>query len=266
MAGAKAELSTSVLSRLNKVERELKLAKECVRKKDEEIRLLKEGRGSSSGSHSGSKRDETQELRQYVKALRAEIVEMKHFLNDYGLVWIGNSSTSSQKQQKGPASVLQSKKKPAPQVPTKPWVPSPQDLKAIEKNVEYLSSIAGKNDPRSVVTLAIYQDGITFNSTTFRPFTDKSTQRVLQDLVDGYFPQELKFQYPEGVKMRFISSAEKTYEQATMSAAIKKAKPKDNIRQLSNLDDADESPSTQSFLERIPKTVIQNGKIVQVSF
>ena len=82
-------------------------------------------------------------------------------------------------------------------------------------------------------------------------------------MVDGYFPQELKHQYPEGVQIVFVSKVDQTYESSMKAAQKPKSKLPSNIRQLGNLGEESE-PSTESFLGRVPKTVIQNGKIVQM--
>ena len=98
----------------------------------------------------------------------------------------------------------------------------------------------------------------------------------MQDLVDGYFPQELKHQYPEGVKISLVNKVDQTYEQSVKAMQQNQRPPKQtrqnlpsNIRQLGSLqgkDDGDAAePSTESFLDKVPKTVIQNGKIIQVS-
>ena len=89
--------------------------------------------------------------------------------------------------------------------------------------------------------------------------------------MDGYFPQELKQQYPEGVKIFLVNKIDQTYEESMKAMQIQnRPKPKQNIpsniRQLGSLQDrdGDAEPSTENFLERVPKTVIQNGKIIQV--
>lgn len=99
----------------------------------------------------------------------------------------------------------------------------------------------------------------------------------VQDLVDGYFPQELKHQYPEGVKISLVNKVDQTYEQSVKATQQNQRPPPkptrqnlpSNIRQLGSLQEKDDGdaaePSTETFLDRVPKTVIQNGKIIQVS-
>ncbi|UPQ99722.1 UBX domain-containing protein [Chloropicon primus] len=271
-----SNLNTSVLSRLNKVERELKQAKECIRRKDDEIRELKaQLRDGQRGTDApGSRSDDS--MKQYVSEMRAEIAEMKAFLNDYGMVWIGGQKVSSGwggssssdaragGQANGAGASSSRKEITLPK----------ENIRLLEKSVKELNEMMGEErsaKKRERVTLKVFKDGISFNRKPFRPYSDKTAQLVIRDLIDGYFPQELKGDYPEGVKILLVVNDDQTYEQSTVQeekpAVVSKPKPKprSNIRQLGNLDDKEEEEaSTESFLEKVPKTVIQNGKIVQM--
>ena len=49
------------------------------------------------------------------------------------------------------------------------------------------------------IPLVLYSNGLVLFSGPFRPFSDPTTQRCVQDLTDGYFPSELQPRYPDGI-------------------------------------------------------------------
>lgn len=161
-----SKLSTSLLSRLNKVERDLKQAQESIRRKDEEIKYLKQqlerGKGSSTSASES------------MNEMRAELAEMKAFLNEYGMVWIGgkvnqNNSTKTVDQGQGCRD-------------TKELTLAKENIRIIEKNVKELNAMVGEEgtNQRMKETLVLYRDGMSFNKKPFRSYSDKSAQLVIR--------------------------------------------------------------------------------------
>ena len=185
-----AKLNTSVLSRLNKVERELKQAKECIRRKDEEILALREkleqrgGGGSALGRKEkvGAARGSSDsQMTQYVSEMRGEIAEMKAFLNDYGMVWIGGTQRSNGTNKASASSHPPSN---APRK-TKEVTLAKENMSIIDKNVRELNAMIGEEEVKKQrksgrETLTIYKDGLSFNKKPFRGFEDKSAQIVIR--------------------------------------------------------------------------------------
>ena len=267
MAPTLMESLNQALSRLKVFERELKKAKESIRKKDveiQELRLqLRQGQPGGGGAAPASRSSDSHETAKYVSEMRAELAEMKAFLNDYGMVWIGGNNKKVGEEGEAGA------KAKAPNS-SKELTINPENVKLIEKSVGELNQIVDASQ-RDTVYLVLYKDGIVFNGSSFRTFGDKTAQRVVCDLADGYFPQELRSTYPEGVRISLSLKHSQTHREATEEAKpkAKPGKPKfrSNIRQLGELDDGsggEGEGSTEGFLDRIPKTVIQNGKIVQM--
>ena len=95
MAPTLMESLNQALSRLKVFERELKKAKESIRKKDveiQELRLqLRQGQPGGGGAAPASRSSDSHDTAKYVSEMRAELAEMKAFLNDYGMVWIGGN-------------------------------------------------------------------------------------------------------------------------------------------------------------------------------
>ena len=185
-----AKLNTSVLSRLNKVERELKQAKECIRRKDEEILALREKLEQRGGGGSALGRKEKvgpaggssdSQMTQYVSEMRGEIAEMKAFLNDYGMVWIGGTQRSNGRNKASASSHPPSN---APRK-TKEVTLAKENMSIIDKNVRELNAMIGEEEVKKQrksgrETLTIYKDGLSFNKKPFRGFEDKSAQIVIR--------------------------------------------------------------------------------------
>lgn len=47
--------------------------------------------------------------------------------------------------------------------------------------------------------LALYANGFLMYNGPFRPYTDGTAQMCMRDLMDGYFPWELRQRYPDGI-------------------------------------------------------------------
>ena len=45
----------------------------------------------------------------------------------------------------------------------------------------------------------------------FYPYYSKQAQSMLSDILDGYFPYDLKEKYPEGVPLKPIDMVDETY-------------------------------------------------------
>ena len=182
-------LNTSVLSRLNKVERELKQAKECIRRKDEEIRVLRaqlDQQGGALGNKERSKAaggSSDSQMSEYVNEMRGELAEMKAFLNDYGMVWIGGVNQRSNGANKASASSQASSNSAGRK--TKEVTLQKENMSVIEKRVRELNAMIGEEEVKKQrksgrETLTIYKDGLSFNKKPFRGFEDKSAQIVIR--------------------------------------------------------------------------------------
>ncbi|XP_072465552.1 UBX domain-containing protein 11 isoform X7 [Notamacropus eugenii] len=91
---------------------------------------------------------------------------------------------------------------PAPTVDFDELLENLRDLSLLagegQSLVHTSSSMAVLKTPEPV-PLTLYQNGIIMFNGPFRPFSDVSTQQCIQDILDGFFPSELKKVYPSGV-------------------------------------------------------------------
>lgn len=82
--------------------------------------------------------------------------------------------------------------------------------------------------------------------------------KILSDLVDGYFPSVLKGKYPDGV---FLEVRDRTNEQYDASG-------ENNGERISTFgsqkNDEFKPQSAEEFLNKLPKNVIKNGKVVKI--
>ncbi|OHS99563.1 hypothetical protein TRFO_33980 [Tritrichomonas foetus] len=127
-------------------------------------------------------------------ALEQKIQEMTDFLDDYGLKWVGG---------------------PRPQKDdSNPFVFGPDHSLFIQK-IEELNNIAEPTKIEFVqngnistlkyqkpVTIALYDKGFTLDGNSIRLYEKPINQSFLKDILDGFFPQEFKEKFPEGIKFK----------------------------------------------------------------
>ena len=228
------DLVGQMAGRLRKLEESvLKLRAEASRK-DLEVRRL---------------RHENAELRKLVgddstvtsfdecEGLRKEVASMKAFLADYGLVWVG-----------GPA--------PAPSFDSDKLLQKLNDLneKVADKKIVQNGSRA-KFEHSKVLRVTVYSDGILVGAGPARSFED--SEAFVKDVCDGYFPQEFKSQYPDGIKLDVRDCrTERAPFQGPGQASGRKT------RTLSDIGSTD--MRVDDFLNKLPQKVIKDGRPVEV--
>lgn len=82
---------------------------------------------------------------------------------------------------------------------------------------------------------------------------------MLSDILDGYFPFDLKRQYPEGVPLKPVDFTEEDYNRESIQSNPK-------FKAFGDLE-RDAGPggmSKDEFLSHFPKNVIKNGNIIPI--
>eukprot|EP00741_Cyanophora_paradoxa_P011620 tig00020563_g11227.t1 len=95
----------------------------------------------------------------------------------------------------------------------------------LAKNLRDLNAMAGDGSSAVVhragarrlravdpILLTIYSNGMILGSASFRPYSEASCGAAMADLLDGYFPYELKEQYPDGVPIKLVDNTHQEYE------------------------------------------------------
>jgi hypothetical protein len=84
----------------------------------------------------------------------------------------------------------------------------------------------------------------------FRPYSSKEAQSLLSDILDGYFPYDLKKKYPDGVPLRSVDRSSEMFKAGSNLQGVN-----DPSLGLLNKD---------QFLAQLPENIIKNGEIIPV--
>ncbi|EQC28028.1 hypothetical protein SDRG_14124 [Saprolegnia diclina VS20] len=177
-----------------------------------------------------------------LRLLRHEVQAMHAFLADYGLEWVGTTPSlelddaqphlvdeliAQVERLNAAASSLIVVKAPG------------------ESQVHHLTE-------RESLRMVIYRDGLVLKRGPFRPYSDVATQELIQDLLDGYYPFELKEMYPDGVRFDLVDERHSTF--ATTQSPT--------YRSLASVGAA--TMQLPTFLNALPVSVIHKGSIVPI--
>lgn len=258
---ASSDFTTNLLSRLRLVEKEAKenrekLAGEVLKneKLTEEIARLK--RSSEEPNYALNQlriaKKENEDLKQ-------QLQEMEEFLSDYGLVWVGKQGErhgQRQTQDSEDEEDTTSDSEVGHMAPFSEFAKAIQELNAVIYSEP--TQVVVQQDTKKGrlvqaaerverIKLTYYKNGLMIKNGPFRKTSSESYRTFVSDILDGYFPGEFKDMYPDGVIFDLVDRHNDVYY--------------DNIQSGK----ANESAMpAQQFLNRLPKTVMQNGNIVNV--
>ncbi|XP_027720650.1 UBX domain-containing protein 11 isoform X6 [Vombatus ursinus] len=174
---------------------------------------------------------------------------------------------------------------PAPTVDFDELLENLRDLSLLagegQSLVHTSSSMAMLKTPEPV-PLTLYQNGIIMFNGPFRPFSDVSTQQCIQDILDGFFPSELKKIYPSGVPFQVTDLRNVVYQEKQLPKVF--SGPgyvigRMNSKETKKLNDQSvtDNPflfvgnssqtstiTKEQFLKKFPKFVIRHGEVIEV--
>ncbi|TNN76298.1 UBX domain-containing protein 11 [Liparis tanakae] len=183
------ELMSAMMRRVSLLERnvtsqakEIKLRDERISALDAKLRLLTELEGTHPGCSEILER-------------RCQQLQSQGFLEDYGLIWVGDGASEQ---------------------PDSPLVRGfNMDFDLVLQRTSALNILAGEGESfvqstatgaqfaqKDPIQLSLYRNGIVMFEGPFRSYQEHSTQRCMQDLMDGYFPSELQERFPDGVPFK----------------------------------------------------------------
>ncbi|XP_010180618.1 PREDICTED: UBX domain-containing protein 11, partial [Mesitornis unicolor] len=213
-ACADTELKSSTTQKIALLEQKIEEQAQEIQLKDRKIAELEEEVKTLQKGEDAPSSPTAEELEMRCLQLQTQVWEMERFLNDYGLIWVGERH-----EQLEDLESLEDKEdlsakslwKPGEAVVSKHQI----DFDLILENVKYLNVLAGEGTSQiehtrggarlrqpEPLALTLYQNGIIMFNGAFRPYEDPSTQQCLQDIMDGYFPSELQMCYPDGVPLQ----------------------------------------------------------------
>ncbi|XP_041439840.1 UBX domain-containing protein 11 isoform X2 [Xenopus laevis] len=265
------DLLNSTMKRLGDLERKVWAQEQELQLKDQEIRGLEKKIVRLQQLHSGNatsgKRE--QELEQQCNKLKKQIREMESFLGDYGLVWVGENNADV-----SPASTARTQSP----VPTSLTSFQP-DFDRVLENLRDLNVLGGEGEshikyqkggarfkaPESV-PLTLYKNGIILFQGPFRSYQEKSTQLCMRDIMDGYFPSELQNRFPDGVTFQVTDNRNVVFQEQSRWDDFPGSGQ--TVGSSGNNIQTSKKPglqlSTDQFLNRLPKSVVRGGRIVDI--
>ena len=289
------ELLSSMATRLSQTEQQLRISTREVLEKDKKIEILEE-KVSLLEKARGYGAENVKDLERKCRNLQEQVHDMEEFLADYGMIWVGQEADHDnepkdrrdelEKGQTGGTSA-HSFWNPESAVPESFKV----NFNLVVKNIEELNVLSGANrtviahtkggatlKASEAVPLTLYANGILMFSGPFRPYTDDTTQRCIQDLEDGYFPSELQERYPDGMSIKVIDKREVVFRDRRTELLFpgsgqsldnnketaENKGHKTKVHSLESVKETETKVPVEKFLERLPPSVIKNGKIVDV--
>jgi len=182
---------------------------------------------------------------------------METFLSNYGLKWVGNGPSGELDVDTLMQDVNSSK-------PNYRYnLPSEIDIAIIERRIQELNIIAEKDSSRWVadgaihkfkapesVPIMLYKNGLILKGFPFKPYSSNQAQSLLSDILDGYFPYDLKHKYPDGVALRVVDKTSEMYKPGQKIGGVND--PSTGIM------------SKEEFLDKLPASVIKDGNIIPV--
>eukprot|EP01029_Cantina_marsupialis_P028848 TRINITY_DN778081_c0_g1_i1.p1 TRINITY_DN778081_c0_g1~~TRINITY_DN778081_c0_g1_i1.p1 ORF type:complete len:454 (-),score=115.56 TRINITY_DN778081_c0_g1_i1:210-1571(-) len=244
-------LMASMTQRMNRLEKSNRLMNAELEKKNKEVKHLKvqlRSLQSAKGSDEETQIELTRLALENDK-LKIQLKEMHKFLNDYGLVWVGNDATETKESDDSQKEFV-------------------FDFDRVFTQIKQLNQLAGKDKAQIVsigermkklqfprgIPLILYKDGIMLKRGPFRTYKEESTQQFVKDIIDGFFPFEFKDEFPDGV----IFDAQDRRTEYFSSPA----RDRSGGMKLST----EEAPpmSVDKFLEKLPQKVLHKGEFIDV--
>ncbi|KFQ11318.1 UBX domain-containing protein 11, partial [Haliaeetus albicilla] len=226
------ELMSSMMQKVTLLEQKIEEQAQEIQLKDRRIAELEEKMKAIQKGEDAPDSSTAEELEIRCLQLQTQVWEMEQFLNDYGLIWVGERHEqledleSLNDKEEWPARTLWKPGK-APALFAEAAILAPAacleavvskhqiDFDLILENVKDLNVLAGEGISQIEHTpggarlrqpeplpLTLYQNGMVMFNGPFRPYEDPSTQQCLQDIMDGYFPSELQMRYPDGIPLQ----------------------------------------------------------------
>ena len=104
------------------------------------------------------------------------------------------------------------------------------------------------------ILISFYKNGLIIEGYQFFPYESEQSQKIIQDIIDGYSPYILHERYPHGVLMKVENHVKILYEPNKIDKNIKDLKDPGEQKYM----------SPKEFLNIFPNKVIKNGNILNI--
>ncbi|XP_070620806.1 UBX domain-containing protein 11 isoform X3 [Erythrolamprus reginae] len=276
------ELMTSMMQKIAFLEQKVKSQVQAIQEKNKRIReleeLVKTLQKRTEKEPSGATRVE--ELEILCLQLQRQVWEMERFLNDYGLIWVGEDPDSLrdvESQEEEESLPSRTFWKPGEAIVSE----APIDFDLIFKNLKDLNMLAGEGVSQvkhttggarlkrlDSVPITFYQNGIVMFKGPFRSYEVPSTQRCLRDIMDGFFPSELQSRYPSGVPFQVIDKTDVFFQERKLPGyfpgfgqVVGRSKPS-GIKETNEI--SGPKLTMEQFLDKLPKSLVREGQVIDI--
>ncbi|NXL92709.1 UBX11 protein, partial [Alectura lathami] len=225
------ELVSSMMQKISLLEQKIDEQAQEIQLKDRRIAELEEKMKTPQNGEDAPDSSTAEDLELRCLQLQTQVWEMERFLNDYGLIWVGDrpeelEDLESLRDEELPAKSLW---KPGEAVASQHQI----DFDLIVENVKDLNALAGEGISQiermpggarlrqpEPLPLTLYQNGIVMLNGHFRSYEEPSTQQCLQDIMDGYFPSELQVHYPNGVPFQVTDKRHVVFQERDLPGSF----------------------------------------------
>ncbi|KFZ57162.1 UBX domain-containing protein 11, partial [Antrostomus carolinensis] len=293
------ELMSSMMQKITLLEQKIEKQAQEIQLQDRRIAELEEKMKTLQKGEDAPNSSAAEELEMRCLQLQTQVWEMEQFLNDYGLIWVGERHEQLEDlelledEEKLPARSLWKPGKAsalfaeaailAPAACLGEAVVSKHqiDFDLILANVKDLNVLAGEGISQIEDTpggarlrqleplpLTLYQNGIIMFNGPFRPYEDPSTQQCLQDLMDGYFPSELQMRYPDGIPLQVTDRRDVVFQERRLPGSFPGHGQVVGHSKSSEVQETTEisgpKPSLEQFFNKLSKSSKQRGEVINV--
>ena len=107
------------------------------------------------------------------------------------------------------------------------------------------------------ILISFYKNGLIIEGYQFFPYESEPSQKIIQDIIDGYSPYILRDRYPHGVLMKVENHVKIMYEPNKIGG---------NDKNIKDLKDPGEQKymSPKEFVNIFPNKVIKNGNVLNI--
>ena len=279
------DLLLSMTKRLNIVEQNLKEANLKLKKKDEEIiklnikiKELEKIKKEKEKENSNITCENCNQLNKIIEQQNEYITKLYNFMKENGIL-ISKSIVDPKSQE-----VINKKLKDLQNELNelnldneyenneydKSLLPKTIDIKVLERRIDEMNAIIyeeqGNNaqfesedgkifklKQKKEILISFYKNGLIIEGYQFFPYESETSQKIIQDIIDGYSPYILHDRYPHGVLMKIENHVKILYE------------PNIN-KNIKNLNDPGEQTymSPKEFVNIFPNKIIKNGNILNI--
>ena len=191
--------------------------------------LLAASQSPSSAAATPATTSELQLLRRKSERLLHQVGEMEKFLSDYGLQWIGDSTSTLTHIHDAQSGALSSTSSAT--LPSSASTALPFHLPTLLQRVEQLNaslpptslligqqSSVTRFQPPPYLLLTLYRDGLTLTQSNhreqpLRAYDSPPARALLDDVLDGFFPSEWRAAWPDGVRVVVADCSAERWEE-----------------------------------------------------